>query len=48
VIHVQRTVCDKTGRVKITKDKEDRHVPLSQLLATWLQRQLETVQVEAR
>jgi len=48
VIHVQRTVCDKTGRVKVTKDKEDRFVPMSAQLAEWLRRHLETVDLEAQ
>ena len=29
VIHVQRTISDKTGKVKVCKDGEDRFVPLS-------------------
>jgi integrase len=48
VIHVQRTVCDKTGRVKVTKDKEDRYVPMSGQLAEWLRRHLETLDLEAQ
>lgn len=48
VLHVQRTVCDKTGRVKLTKDKEDRHVPMSRQLATWLRQHLANVELEGQ
>jgi integrase len=48
VIHVQRTVSDKTGEVKMCKDGEDRYVPLSPTLAKWLHRHLETVQLEGQ
>jgi len=33
VIHVRRSVCDKTAEVKACKDGEDRFVPMSQHLA---------------
>lgn len=36
VIHVQRSMSDKARIVKLTKDKEDRYVPMSPLLASWL------------
>ena len=48
VLHVRRTVCDKTGQVKATKDGEDRFVPLSRQLAAWLRGHLEAVALEGQ
>src|SRR5262249_50371482 len=48
VIHVRRTVCDKTGKVKATKDGEDRYVPLSRQLAAWLRQHLEAITLEGQ
>jgi len=48
VIHVRRTVCDKTGKVKATKDGEDRYVPLSRQLAGWLREHLQAVALEGQ
>jgi integrase len=48
VIHVRRTVCDKTAEVKACKDGEDRFVPLSRQLAEWLQRHLEATALEGQ
>jgi integrase len=48
VIHVQRTISDETGTVKACKDGEDRFVPLSPQLATWLRRHLEAVDLDGQ
>ena len=48
VIHVQRTISDKTGKVKSCKDGEDRFVPLSPQLATWLRRHLGAVDLDGQ
>ena len=48
VIHVQRTISDKTGKVKVCKDGEDRFVPLSPKLAIWLRRHLEAVDLDGQ
>jgi integrase len=48
VIHVRRSVCDKTGEVKDCKDHEDRFVPMSRQLAAWLQKHLETMALEGQ
>jgi integrase len=48
VIHVQRTISDKTGHVKACKDGEDRFVPLSPRLGAWLRRHLEAVALDGQ
>src|SRR3990172_12949133 len=48
VLHVQRTVCDKTGAVKMCKDGEDRYVPMSRQLAVWLQEHRANIQLEGQ
>jgi integrase len=48
VIHVRRTVCDKTAEVKVCKDGEDRFVPMSRRLAEWLRRHLAAMVLEGQ
>jgi len=48
VLHVRRSVCDKTGQVKATKDGEDRFVPLSRQLALWLRQHLDAIALEGQ
>ena len=48
VIHLQRTISDKTGKVKVCKDGEDRFVPLSPRLAIWRRRHLEAVDLDGQ
>jgi integrase len=48
VLHVRRSVCDKTGTVKACKDGEDRYVPMSRQLAAWLQEHRANVELEGQ
>jgi integrase len=48
VLHVRRTVCDKTGAVKVCKDREDRYVPMSRQLAAWLREHQANVALEGQ
>jgi integrase len=48
VLHVRRSACDKTGRVKDCKDHEDRFVPLSPQLAEWLRQHLDAMTLEGQ
>jgi len=45
---VRRSVCDKTGEVKGCKDGEDRYVPMSRQLATWLRQHLDALALEGQ
>lgn len=47
-LHVRRTICDRTGRIELVKDKEDRYVPISGQLATWLTRHRTNVALEGQ
>ncbi len=48
VLHVRRTVCDKTGAVNGCKDGEDRYVPLSRQLSAWLGEHRANVELEGQ
>ena len=48
VLHIRRSACDKTRQVKDTKDHEDRFVPLSAQLATWLTEHRANLALEAQ
>jgi integrase len=48
VLHVRRSVCDKTRTVKVCKDGEDRFVPMSRQLSAWLQAHRANVALEGQ
>lgn len=48
VLHVRRTVCDKTTETKVCKDGEDRFVPMSRQLAAWLRDHRGNVELEGQ